>query len=187
MDEDSPAADSADQHAVVLRVCFPGSFNPFTVAHRAIADQILADHPNASLTFVISTSALGKDSRSQPEPSHRANAIKGRCADLGERVDVVVTTQQLLVDIASSFDLLVIGADKWIQINSPDWYPTDAARDDAIRSLPRIAVFARASIDIDHLRAYGHPKGLQIVSFIDESLAHVSATAVREGREEWRA
>ena len=62
-----------------------------------------------------------------------------------------VTEAQLLVDIASGYDWLVLGADKWNQIREPHWYGSVAGRDAALARLPRLALVERHGHDLHDL------------------------------------
>ena len=67
-----------------------------------------------------------------------ARLVAGR-PELG----VVVTDAQLVADIARGYDVVVMGADKWAQVNDPAWYDSPAARDAALAALPRVLVVPR--------------------------------------------
>ena len=165
----------------MIRGCYPGSFNPMTVAHLAIADAARRHCELDRLDLVLSEVTLGKEGTGAPSARERADALAGLLAQR-PWLRVVVTEQRLLVDIADGYDWLVLGADKWTQVADPRWYGDSAsARDDAVARLPRIAVAARP----------GHavPAHGLLLNLGDdaESYAHVSSTATREGRHEWRA
>ena len=165
----------------MTRGCYPGSFDPMTVAHLAIAKAARDQCGLDTLDLVLSEVALGKEDRGAPEADLRAEAIR-RLGAGRPWLRVVVTPHRLLVDIAAGYDWLVMGADKWSQVADPRWYGgSDAARDDAVRRLPRLAVAARPG----HL-VPDHARRLDLGDDA-ESYAHVSSTAVRDGRHEWRA
>lgn len=159
---------------------FPGSFDPLTVAHLAIADAV-HDHFDADpVELVISVMPLAKDRRRQRPISDRVDDIR-RHGGTRPWLRASATEAQLLVEIADGADLLVVGADKWHQLHDPAFYGGSATRrDEAIAALPEVAVFPRAGVEL--------PAELAgIVLAIDPAIAEVSSTAVRQGRDEWRA
>ncbi len=82
------------------------------------------------LDFALSRVALGKDDASDVATRTAAlqRLVMGR-AELG----VVVTDAQLIVDVARGYDVVVMGADKWAQVNDPSWYASADARDAGAR------------------------------------------------------
>jgi hypothetical protein len=72
-----------------------------------------------------------------------------------------------------------VGADKWAQLHDPSWYggSTDE-RDAALARLPEVAVAPRAGFPL--------PEGVHALE-VDPAHHHVSSTAVRAGRHDWRA
>jgi hypothetical protein len=127
---------------------YPGSFNPPTVAHLAIAEAARDERGLARLVLSVSRSALAKEHVEHPPFEVRIEVLEASVAHLAW-VEVRVTDRQLLVDIAEGFDLLVLGADKWRQIQDPAWYGDDPARRDAaLARLPEIAVVPRDDIDV---------------------------------------
>lgn len=162
----------------MVRGCYPGSFNPMTVAHLAIADAARLLCGLDRLDLVLSEVTLGKEHTGAPTAHDRARALDGLRAER-PWLGLVVTPHRLLVDIADGYDWLVLGADKWTQVADSRWYgDSTAARDDAVSRLPRIAVAPRP----------GHvvPAHALLLD-LGDSYAHVSSTAVRHGRHEWRA
>ena len=91
---------------------------------------------------------------------------------------VVVVESRLIAEIARGYDAVIMGADKWAQVNDPSWYGDDiAARDAAVASLPRAAIAPRHGIDV--------PPELMLE--VPGHLADVSSTSVRAGRSDWSA
>ena len=155
---------------------FPGTFNPVTVGHLAIADAAHASLGLDRLDLVLSESPLVKDGRDDLAPLTERVAELERA--LGDRAwaRVRITTDQLIADIASGYDVVVLGADKWAQVNDPAFYNADpTARDAAVASLPRCVVAPR----------HGHfvPDDLRLE--VPEWVGEVSSTAVRGGRNDW--
>lgn len=167
---------------------YPGSFDPPTVAHvhvaRAAVDQCGLDRVDLTLSEVT----LGKDDGRLTPVDEREEALRELAAGrpwLGVRT----TDRSLLADIAAGYDVLVLGADKWHQVLDPAWYGSLAARDEALGRLPLVALAPRPPWTLPgDDPAADPPVGVEVV-VLDTDPAHhpVSATAVREGREEWRA
>ena len=44
---------------------------------------------------------------------------------------MIVTEAQLIVDITRGHEVVVMGADKWAQVDDPAWYGGDATAGDA--------------------------------------------------------
>ena len=164
------------------RGCYPGSFDPLTVAHVAIAEAAIEQCGLTSLDLVVSRVALAKEA--------------GHAASLDARVAAIeaatpwtcrVTGRQLLADIADGYDVLVVGADKWRQVLDPAFYGGSVqARDDALRRLPPVvAVAPRAGMDIE-LSSDGRVQVLRMLE-LPPWIGDVSSTAVRAGAHHWRA
>jgi len=172
--------------STVRRGVFPGSFDPLTVAHVAVADAAVAALGLDRLELSVSRSALGKP--------HLDSTLNDRVADLRTAVadrpgwGVVVTTSQLLADVADGFDVVVLGADKLAQVFDPAWYGDATQRDEALRRLPTVAVSPRAGQPLDDLVVAADALGVDLVVLeVAEHLHEVSASAVRSGRHDWRA
>ncbi|HTK15294.1 MAG TPA: hypothetical protein VL769_02790, partial [Acidimicrobiia bacterium] len=126
------------------RGVYPGSFDPPTIAHAAIAEAAVRAAQLDALDLAISERALGKDAATQRPLAERLAAIE-RLTATRPWLDVVVTDAQLIADIAAGYDAVVMGADKWEQVRDPAWYANDpAARDAALARLPRVLVAPRA-------------------------------------------
>jgi len=170
----------------VRRGVFPGSFDPLTVAHVAVAEAAVAALGLDRLELSVSRDALGKP--------HLDLTLEDRVADLRTAVSdrqgwgVVVTTDRLLADVADGFDAVVLGADKLAQVLDPAWYGTEPERDEAVRRLPTVAVAPRAGQTLDALVAQARATGVDLVVLdVADHLHDVSASAVRDGRHDWRA
>jgi cytidyltransferase-like protein len=163
---------------MVRRGVFPGSFDPLTVAHVAIADAARHQRALDELHLVVSHVALGKQRRRQTPVDHRLAAIEACAADR-QWLQARATPAQLLADIACGYDLLVIGADKWWQLHDVSFYGGSAgAMRDALDRLPELAVAPRAGVEL--------PLGVDVLD-VDPAHHEVSSTAVRAGRDDWRA
>jgi len=155
---------------------YPGSFDPLTIAHLAVADAAFDTLGLDRLDLAISYAALGKEHLDDASVQRRLDGIRDATADR-PWLEVVAVREQLIVDIAEGYDAVVVGADKWRQVNDPAWYDGDPlARDAALARLPRVLVAPRAG---------DRPDGVELLD-VHEELHHVSATAVRDGaRPEW--
>ncbi|MGI8792924.1 MAG: hypothetical protein ACR2H3_07095 [Acidimicrobiales bacterium] len=157
---------------------FPGTFNPMTVAHVAIAEAAWRQLGLDRLDLVVSKVPLAKEALERPTLEHRVGVLL-TLAKTRPWIGVAVTEAKLLADIASGYDVIVIGADKWTQLRDPIYYGGDVTRrDDAIRRLPMLAVVARSR----HVL----PAGATLLD-LPPGLAEVSATGVRAGATEWMA
>jgi nicotinic acid mononucleotide adenylyltransferase len=157
---------------------FPGSFDPPTVAHLAIADAARAQCSLDRLDLVVSREPLGKDRQGQSPVEERLAALE-ELARGRPWLGVAVTDDRLLVDVAAGYDVLVVGADKWAQLHDPAWYGGSAtARDAAVAALPRVVVAPRAGFPL--------PDDVEVLD-VDPAHHEVSSTAVRAGRHDWRA
>lgn len=129
------------------RGVYPGSFNPPTVAHLAIARTARERFRLDSIDLSVSRVALAKETVDHPRFEDRI-AVLREVAAQEEGLDVVVTEAGLLSDIAADYELLIVGADKWAQIQEPHWYGSTTARDAAMAALPAIAVVPRSGFDV---------------------------------------
>ena len=84
---------------------------------------------------------------------------------------VTITDAQLIAEIASGYDVVVMGADKWAQVRDPRGTAATRARDAALASLPRVLVAPRPGFDV---------VGAEVLD-IDPEHAHVSSTRARSG------
>jgi hypothetical protein len=92
-----------------------------------------------------------------------------------------VTTDRLIADIAHGYDVCVLGADKWHQLFDVAFYGGSVdARDAALARLPLLAVAPRDGSAL--------PRDVDVVMLdLDPEHRRVSSTAVRAGRDDWRA
>ena len=157
-----------------MRGVYPGTFNPPTIGHLAICEAAIEHHDLTGLDLVVSRDPLAKDVTHAPSLAERIEVIEASITHLAI-VRVVVTELRLIADIASGYDVVVMGADKWHQINDPVFYESESHRDVAIASLPTVAVATRGTDPVpEHLR-------LVVPDHIDD----VSSTAARAHRPDW--
>jgi hypothetical protein len=164
-----------------MRGVFPGSFDPLTVAHLAIADAAVSRFDLDQLDLVISRLALAKDHPGHAPVEERIAAIDAARRAGRPWLRAAVTDKRLIADIAEGYDVCVLGSDKWHQLWDTAFYGGSAAeRDTALARLPTLAVAVREGVPL--------PAGAGVV-LLDIAPEHgaVSSTAVREGRDEWRA
>lgn len=153
---------------------YPGSFNPPTIAHIEIALAARDHHGLDRVDFAVSTVTLGKETVVRPPFEERLTVIEASIAEI-DGLGLVVTEHQLIVDIAGGYDVVVMGADKWAQVNDVAWYFDHAARDAALAALPTLALAPRTGFDVPDEHTLP----------VRADLLDVSSSAVREGRTEW--
>ena len=153
------------------RGAYPGSFNPLTRAHLAVAAAARDRHGLGEVHLVVSRVALGKERPDGPVLQHRLEVLE-RAVSTRPWLRVVVTDAQLIADIADGYGVVIMGADKWAQVNDPAFYPSPAARDEAVRRLPTPAIAPRPP----------HVAPAEHVLDLPADLAHASSTDARRGR-----
>ena len=156
---------------------YPGSFNPPTIGHLAIAEAALHQRGLDRVDLTVSRVALGKEAVERPSFDDRIAVLEASVADIAG-LEVVVTDHQLLVDIARGYDAVVMGADKWAQVLDPAFYGDSAeARDRAVEALLEfdLAIAPRPPFEV--------PANAELVISTDIDL--VSSTGARQGRLEW--
>jgi len=155
---------------------FAGTFNPITVGHLAIIDAAWHQHRLLRLDLVLSEAPLVKHGEVDLAPLHERVALAQRAVASRPWASVRTTTDQLLVDIARGYDVVVMGADKWAQIHDVAFYGGDSlVRDAAVAALPTVAIAPRGDVAIP----------AQYELRVPAWVAEVSATAVRNGRADW--
>jgi hypothetical protein len=159
----------------IRRGAFPGSFNPLTVGHLAVAESVRTECQLDVVDLVVSRVALAKEAVDHPRLEDRIAVLRAAAASR-PWMDVVVTDQQLIADIADGYDVVVMGADKWAQVVDPAFYAGSATeRDAALARLPAIAVAPREPFEL--------PEDVFVLDVSHDA----SSTAVREGRVGWMA
>lgn len=161
---------------------FPGSFNPPTVAHLAMARTAVDRFGLDRLDVTVSRVALGKAHVDHPRFDHRVDVLRESVSG-DARMAVAVTDKRLVAEIADGYDLLVVGADKWSQILEPAWYEGgESGRDAALRSLPTVVVFHRfGQPDPGDGRPDGAAVDLIVIEHGDDGHCEVSSTRARNG------
>ncbi|MGI9602463.1 MAG: hypothetical protein ACR2QE_11300 [Acidimicrobiales bacterium] len=152
------------------RGVYPGSFDPPTVAHLAIARRALEVHTLERVVLAVSEVALDKGQPSRPRFEDRLRVLRAEVETHGW-LEVIVTTHQLVADIAAGYDVVIMGADKWEQIHDPRYYADTASMTRALASLPPPAIAPRAGISV--------PAGFLLD--VPAAVSHVSSTSARAG------
>jgi hypothetical protein len=157
------------------RGVYPGSFNPPTIAHLEISRLAMKAHSLDQVVWTVSTVALAKEHVERPRLSDRIDVLRAVAKEVSW-LAVDITEQQLLVDISDGYDVLIMGADKWHQIQDPKFYDHDPiARDAAMEALPQLAIAPRPPLVI--------PRHLELE--VPDWTHVVSSTDVRGGRHDW--
>lgn len=157
------------------RGAFPGSFNPLTLGHLAVAEAARQQCELDVVDLIVSRVALAKEDVERPRLEDRVAVLRAAAA-ARPWLGVVVTDQQLIADVAAGYEVVVMGADKWAQVVDPAFYEgSDEARDAALARLPAVAVAPRPPYDI--------PDGVFVLDVSHDA----SSTAVRDGRTDWMA
>ena len=165
---------------VALRTgAYPGTFDPPTVAHLAVAEAALNQGGLDAVHLVVSRAPLGKE---PVVPTfHDRLAVLEEVAATRPWLSVRVTDDRLIAEIAAGYEAVILGMDKWLQVLDPVWYGgSAAARDAAVAALPPVLVAARDGVP--------GPGPLPAnARRLDVHPAHgpVSSTLVRAGRVEW--
>ena len=160
---------------MLRRGVYPGSFNPPTLAHIRIAEAALAQRNLGRVDLAVSRVALEKETVAIPSFDDRIDVMGKVVAD-HEGLELVVTDDQLLVDIAAGYDVIIMGADKWHQIQEPKFYSNDPnKRDEAMAALPPVAIAPR----------HPHVVPDALLLDIEEDLSAISSTGARLGNTSW--
>jgi nicotinate-nucleotide adenylyltransferase len=152
----------------MTRGAYPGTFDPPTIAHLAIAEAARSQCGLDRVDLILNREPLGK--RSVRSLASRVAMLEAVAATR-PWLSVVVTDDLHLADIAAGYDVLILGADKWSQVLDAAFYDSPAARDDAVARLPVLAVAPRHGLPL--------PDNCVV---LDVDLSHVSSTSAREGR-----
>lgn len=166
------------------RGVFPGSFNPLTIAHLEIAHLARRAHDLDEIHLVVSLAALGKPDPPGPALTDRIILIEADL-ELYDWLFVSSTELQLIADISDGYDVVIMGADKWEQVNDERYYESADARDAAIARLPRVAVARRTGAAVPDEHLLDSPESLWTVSST-EARAGNRALMAPKAAEQWR-
>jgi phosphopantetheine adenylyltransferase len=150
---------------------YPGSFNPPTLAHLAIAAAARDRHRLDRIDLAVSRVALGKEALARPTLEDRLDVLRADIAD-HDWLALVLTDDALVVDIARGYDVVVMGADKWAQVRDEAWYDSPTERDRALAELPTVAIAPRPPHQVP---------AAQLLAVAPE-LGAISSTLARSGR-----
>ncbi len=153
---------------------YPGSFNPPTVGHVAIVEAAIRHHELDRIDLVVSEVALAKTKIEKPSLDKRLQVITASFANIPE-VNVIRTSLQLIADIAQGYDVVVMGADKWEQVNDVKFYASETHMQECLSSLPTLAVASRSGEKIHE----------SILLKVPDEIAEVSSSSARETNFEW--
>ena len=158
------------------RGVFPGSFSPMTIAHLAVARMARDAHALDEVHFVVSQLALDKPAPPGPSLARRVELIEKELVD-HPWLSVRVTELQLIADIATGYDVVIMGADKWEQVHDERYYASPEERDLAVARLPTVAVARRGDLAVAD----------DVILETPEELHGVSSTDARQGRRDYMA
>ena len=133
----------------------PGSFDPPTLAHLAIAHAALRHHNLERIVWAVSRQPLGKDA-GRTGVDDRLVVLQEVAAD-HPWLTIDVTDDRLVVDLADGYDVVVMGADKWHQLHDVAFYRPNhrgvgmdatTSMEQALKRLPTCAVAPRGGLDV---------------------------------------
>ena len=152
---------------------YPGTFDPLTIAHLAVAEAAWRTCELQRVDLVLSRDPIGK---AGPAPlEERIAALESVCVDR-PWLGVAVTDARLIADVCDGYDVVVMGADKWAQVLDPSFHADEEAWRSSLAHLPLVAVARRGDLPIEG-----------DVILLDVDLPDVSSSAVRAGRSDWKA
>ena len=162
----APWKDLIGKHGGVRNGVQPGSFDPPTSAHLAIAEAARHRWNLDRVVWVLSRDPLGKESGGRTTVEARRGVLESVAGDL-PWLEVEVSNARLVVDLASGYDVVVMGADKWHQLHDPGFYRdghgdhdgdgegarteakrAETAMAEALRRLPACAVAPRDGLEV---------------------------------------
>ncbi len=159
---------------------YPGSFNPLTVAHLSIAEAAREELDLDRVDLVVSRVALAKEHVEHPALHHRLGVLHQAARRL-PWLGVVLSEAQLVVDLAAGYDAVILGADKWAQVQDPAFYGgSRRRRDEALDRLPLVALARRGPHPLPTMPGRVHV--LEV-----PGAAGISSTGARAGRTHWMA
>ena len=150
-----PKNPSSRQHGSVAttnlrRGAFPGSFNPLTVAHLEIARLARERYDLGEVHLIVSVTALDKPNPPGPRFDERIATLEADAASTNWLV-IARTEHQLIADIAEGFDVVIMGADKWVQVHDVSYYDDEldfvGDKESVASTLERAIVDAQRAID----------------------------------------
>lgn len=153
------------------KAVYPGTFNPPTVAHLAIARAALEELDITQLDIPLSRTPFGKSEAGPPNFDQRLQIAK-MAFSFDDRITVYGTDLKFLSDISAGYTYLIIGDDKLAQLTDLQFYRDPEEMAVKLASLPELVVVERSRVASDlPFRALS----------IDPSYREVSSTRVRNG------
>lgn len=153
------------------RAVYPGSFNPPTIAHLDLSQAVIKQRKVDVVVWSLSRVALGKVDHKGPTVEERF-VVMNQVAKEYPWLEIQLTDDQLFADISKGFDVLVMGGDKWDQINELQWYGGDSsARMAALAALPELAIASRQK----HLAPAEYLIELEGVELVSSTAARAGA------------
>lgn len=128
------------------------------------------------IDLVVSRQALAKESADNAPFDLRLQVIEASIAH-APWMQLVVTEDQLIADMAQGYHAVILGSDKWAQIVDPSFYDGESGRDAAIARLPQVVGPNRPGTP-------PLPDSAMLVE-LPARLQPVSSTEARSGRPEW--
>lgn len=169
------------------RGAFPGSFNPLTIAHIEIARLAREQHDLHEVHLIVSHTALDKPDPPGPGFRERIDALEAD-ARAYDWLFVATTDMQLIADIADGFDVVIMGADKWAQVNDIAYYDDEDHRAAAIARLPAVVVAERDGVEIAGAEPLRTSDAIRAVSSTRARAGedHLMAPEARILRDKWQ-
>jgi len=124
----------------------PGSFDPPTLAHLVISWTAMRHHDLEKVFWTVSRQPLGKEA-GRTSPDERLEVLNAVAGD-HRWLEVKTSEARLVADLAQGHDVVVMGADKWVQLHDPTFYDNESAMADALASLPICAVAPRLGLEV---------------------------------------
>lgn len=158
---------------------YPGTFDPPTVAHLAVAEAAWRQAGLTRVDLVVSRRPLGK---APAAPSFRDRlAVLSEVTASRPWLGLEVTERRLIAEVAAGYDAVIMGLDKWHQVIDPAWYGgSERARDEAVAGLPPVLLALRAGSPAPPQLPYS----VRLLRVHEDHLG-VSSTLARAGRVEW--
>ncbi|MGC8480705.1 MAG: hypothetical protein ACP5PJ_04090 [Acidimicrobiales bacterium] len=162
-----------------MRIAYPGTFDPPTIAHIDIALGALELPSVTRLEFVLSTDPFPKSSPPLLNLEERIE-ILGEVIRRDHRLGIATSSSRLITDLSRGYDAVIMGTDKFIELHDLRFYESPQDMMGRLQQLAPLIVVRRGS-DTTPI-----PAGV-INLVIDVHLREVSSTQVRAGHEELAA
>src|SRR5438067_1364371 len=131
---------------MVSVAAYPGTFDPPTIAHVAVAEMAWRVCGVERVVLVLSQDPIGKLS---PTPLEERLVLLRELAAARDWLDVTVSEHRLIADVCEGYDVVVMGADKWAQVLDPSFHASREEWQASMARLPRVAVARRGDVPIE--------------------------------------